>query len=174
MLLLLKKVVCDCANLTRLVRDGNRVWKVRIMTFTKRLFDILVAVVLTISLLPVIFLVSIFILMKDGKPIFFISERMKSPTQGFALVKFRTMTSDPVDSGPSGGHKASRITQTGFFLRRTRLDELPQLWNVLVGDISFVGPRPPLRLYVDKYPDLYGKVLRSCLLYTSPSPRDRG
>lgn len=131
------------------------------MTISKRIFDLLVASLLSVALFPVIVIVAIFILIKDGRPVFFISERMKSTTQGFALVKFRTMKPVIGDSGPSGGDKSSRITSTGHLLRRTRLDEIPQLLNVFRGDISFVGPRPPLRLYVEKFPDLYGEVLKS-------------
>jgi len=65
------------------------------------------------------------------------------------------------NSGPSGGDKSTRITRTGHFLRRSRIDELPQLVNVFRGDISFVGPRPPLRQYVERFPELYAQVLLS-------------
>lgn len=131
------------------------------MTPAKRIFDLVVAVLLSVLLLPVAVVTALAILLLDGGPIFYISERMKSPTTGFALVKFRTMKAAAGDSGVSGGEKSARITRTGPFLRRNRLDEVPQLWNVLRGDISFVGPRPPLRLYVERFPDIYNAVLRS-------------
>ncbi len=131
------------------------------MTASKRIFDLVVAVILSLLLLPVIVIVALCILIKDGRPVLYISERMKSPTVGFGLVKFRSMKPASGDSGVSGGNKSDRITRTGHFLRRTRLDELPQLWNVLRGDISFVGPRPPLRQYVEQFPELYARVLRS-------------
>ena len=131
------------------------------MPLSKRLLDILVAVVLMVLLAPVMLILAAVILILDGGPIFYVSERMKTPTQGFGLIKFRTMRPDSADQGVSGGDKESRITRTGRFLRRSRLDELPQLWNILKGDMSFVGPRPPLRVYVQDYPQIYGLVLRS-------------
>jgi lipopolysaccharide/colanic/teichoic acid biosynthesis glycosyltransferase len=131
------------------------------MTPSKRLFDILAALVLGVLLLPVILAVAATVLLRDGRPVFHVSERMRTPTEGFGLVKFRTMAPVAEDRGVSGADKAARITRTGRFLRRTRLDELPQLWNVLRGDISFVGPRPPLREYVQRFPELYARVLRS-------------
>lgn len=131
------------------------------MTPSKRAFDLLVALVLAVILAPVMLVMALVILVLDGRPIFYISERMKTPTTGFRLVKFRTMKTVASDSGVSGGDKSDRITRTGRFLRRSRLDEVPQLWNVLKGDISFVGPRPPLRQYVERFPAIYGPVLRS-------------
>lgn len=131
------------------------------MPLTKRLLDITAALVLAVPLVPVMAVVALVILITDGRPVFYISERMKTPTRGFQLVKFRTMRSVAADSGVSGGDKAARITPVGAFLRRSRLDEVPQLWNILKGDMSFVGPRPPLRTYVEDYPQIYGPVLRS-------------
>lgn len=131
------------------------------MTFSKRIFDVLIAAVLLVLLLPIVIISSLAILLLDGRPVFYVSERMKSPTVGFQIIKFRTMKPAIDDGGVSGGDKLSRITRTGFFLRRSRLDEIPQLWNVLKGDISFVGPRPPLRQYVERFPKVYEAVLRS-------------
>ena len=131
------------------------------MTPAKRLFDIVVALLLAGGLAPVILLIGLAILTTDGRPIFFVSERMRTPDRAFALVKFRTMKQVTNDPGVTGGDKSWRITRTGHFLRRTRLDELPQIWNVLTGDMSLVGPRPPLRQYVELFPDVYRDVLRS-------------
>lgn len=123
--------------------------------------DLGLAVFLGLILAPVIAGIALWIVLRDGRPVFYLSERMKTPTQPFTLWKFRTMTTARGDSGVSGGDKAARITRTGRVLRRTRLDELPQLFNILRGDISFVGPRPPLRRYVEKHPEIYARVLRN-------------
>ncbi|TKD18382.1 sugar transferase [Rhodobacter capsulatus] len=131
------------------------------MTLTKRLFDIGFALLI----LPVIALIAAFVLLAlaltQGRPYFYAAERMKTPDTAFRLWKFRTMTVVATDAGVSGGDKAGRITPVGRMLRRFRLDELPQLWNILRGDISFVGPRPPLRSYVERFPDIYAEVLKS-------------
>ncbi|HJO52667.1 MAG TPA: sugar transferase [Sulfitobacter pontiacus] len=131
------------------------------MTLRKRIFDLVLAAILSVFLLPVIILTALAILIIDGRPILYVSERMKSPGHGFSLVKFRTMKLSELDSGVSGADKSSRITRTGSFLRKSRLDETPQLWNVLRGDMSFVGPRPPLREYVERFPAIYDRVLKS-------------
>lgn len=131
------------------------------MPLSKRLLDLVVVALIGPPLMVVLVLLVLVILIKDGRPVFYVSERMKTPTQGFDLWKLRTMKPTATDSGVTGGDKVDRMTQTGRFLRRTRMDELPQLWNVLRGDISFVGPRPPLRQYVERFPVLYGKVLQN-------------
>lgn len=130
------------------------------MSLPKRLFDLAMAVVLSFVLLPVIVALAVAIILFDGFPVFYVSERMKGPREAFDLVKFRTMRSAISDHGVSGGDKSARITRTGSMLRAARLDEIPQLWNVLRGDMSFVGPRPPLRMYVNRFPGLYAEVLK--------------
>jgi lipopolysaccharide/colanic/teichoic acid biosynthesis glycosyltransferase len=131
------------------------------MTPLKRCFDVVAATLLGIALLPLMVWVAALILLRDGRPVFYVSERMKTPTEGFGLIKFRTMRPASGDSGVSGGDKRDRLTRTGAMLRARRLDELPQILNVLKGDISLVGPRPPLRLYVERFPDVYARVLQS-------------
>jgi lipopolysaccharide/colanic/teichoic acid biosynthesis glycosyltransferase len=131
------------------------------MSVQKRLMDISLALLLCLILGPVLLILALVVLIKDGRPVFYRSERMKRPDQAFQLWKFRTMSEDRNDSGVTAGYKAARVTKMGHWLRRHRLDELPQLINILRGDMSFVGPRPPLRCYVDMHPALYARVLQN-------------
>ncbi|MEP4037208.1 sugar transferase [Pseudophaeobacter sp.] len=131
------------------------------MTWRKRLFDLFFVTLLIVILGPILLAILIWLLVKEGRPIFYVAERMTTPTRGFGLWKLRTMTVVDEDSGVSGGDKAARITKTGAWLRSKRLDEFPQLWNIFKGDLSFVGPRPPLRQYVEANPEIYAEVLKS-------------
>lgn len=126
----------------------------------RRVFWFLCALGLLILLSPLMLAVALLVLVRDGRPVLYAAERMKAPGEPFRLLKFRTMRAAVNDSGVSGGDKAARITRTGAFLRAKRLDELPQLFNILRGDIAFVGPRPPLGRYVEMFPELYAEVLR--------------
>ncbi|WP_102107549.1 sugar transferase [Oceaniglobus roseus] len=131
------------------------------MTPEKRAFDLVLCLLLAVVLGPLFLLLLLVLLIAGHRPLFYGSERMKTPDTAFTLWKLRTMTVDKSDRGVSGGHKARRVTRIGRLLRRTRLDELPQLWNVIRGDITFVGPRPPLREYVERFPGIYGEVLKA-------------
>ena len=131
------------------------------MTLLKRIFDLFFASLLLVILGPILLGLLIWLWIKEGRPIFYVAERMKTPDQSFDLWKLRTMTVVEDDAGVSGGDKDQRITPTGAWLRAKRLDEFPQLWNILKGDLSFVGPRPPLREYVERYPALYAQVLKT-------------
>lgn len=131
------------------------------MSRRERLFDLIVLVVVSPLVLSGILIGALLVLKRDGRPVFYSSQRMSAPDQQFTLWKLRTMGVSEYDSGVTGGDKANRVTETGGFLRLTRLDELPQAWNVLRGDIRLVGPRPPLPQYVHRFPETYGKVLRS-------------
>ncbi len=134
------------------------------MTPGKRAFDVVLALVLVVVLAVPAAAIALAILLTDGRPVLYRAERMRNPAEGFLLWKFRTMrhaAAGPAERGVSGGDKVARVTRIGRVLRRTRLDEIPQLVNILRGDISFVGPRPPLREYVERFPALYARVLES-------------
>ena len=132
------------------------------MTIEKRLLDLMLALLLGLLLLPVLGALLAALAISEGRPLFYVSERMRSPTRGFGLIKLRTMPigADKV-GGVTGGDKQRKMRRMHRVLRRSRADEIPQLWNVIRGDMSLVGPRPPLRLYVEDYPDLYSAVLQS-------------
>lgn len=131
------------------------------MPLSKRLFDLVLALLLVLLLAVPMALLLLWLLVAEDGPVFFVSERMKTPEVAFRLWKLRTMSNVAKDQGVTGGDKYSRVTRSGVWLRRFRLDELPQLWNILRGDMSFVGPRPPLRCYVERFPQFYGQVLQS-------------
>lgn len=131
------------------------------MTWSKRLFDLAILLMLSWMIIPVLLYAMVLLWRRDGRPLFYVSERMSAPTTPFWFWKLRTMRPDPGDSGVSGGDKVDRLTPTGRLLRRTRADELPQAWNIIRGDLSLVGPRAPLRIYVEAFPEIYARVLRS-------------
>ncbi len=130
---------------------------------SKRAFDLVLAALLMVALSPLMLLTAALLLLVEGRPVLYRGERMRAPGQPFRLVKFRTMAvGADRTGGVTGGDKDKAIlSPLHRLLRRTRIDELPQLWNVLKGDMSLVGPRPPMRRYVEDYPELYARVLRS-------------
>lgn len=130
------------------------------MTLPKRLFDLSLAGILLVLLAPVLLGIALWLRARQGRGVFYAAARAGQGGRPFRLWKFRTMTAAADAGGVSGGDKVARITPQGRFLRRTRLDELPQLWNILRGEMSFVGPRPPLPVYVARFPELYDRVLR--------------
>lgn len=116
----------------------------------KRVFDIMMSLVLIILLSPVILLVAVLVGIKMGWPIFFVQERVGKDNQIFKIYKFRTM-SNSVDKKGQPLSDGMRLTKFGQFLRQTSLDELPELFNILKGEMSFVGPRPLLVEYLLEY-----------------------
>ncbi|MGI3164107.1 polysaccharide biosynthesis protein [Pseudooceanicola sp. 200-1SW] len=127
----------------------------------RRALDLAVTLTLLACLWPLLLLLAALVWLCDGAPVLYPAERMLCPDRPFILWKFRTMAPDPRDRGVTGGDKARRITPLGRHLRRWRLDELPQLWNLLRGEITLIGPRPPLRAHVAARPALFAQVLRS-------------
>lgn len=119
------------------------------MKRSKRIVDITLALVGLTVCLPIFIVISVCIKLDDGGPVFFMQERVGRGGKLFNIVKFRTMRLNADRVGPAITIGADpRITRVGSWLRKTKLDELPQLWNVLVGQMSFVGPRPEVPQYV--------------------------
>ena len=118
----------------------------------KRAFDIVCSFAGIVLLSPVFLILFVWIILDSGQPVFFLQDRVGKDGRLFKLVKFRTMRVDS-HNGPSItiGVRDPRITRAGYWLRRFKLDELPQLFNVLKGDMSLVGPRPELKKFVDLY-----------------------
>ncbi len=129
---------------------------------SKTLFDFVFSLILILFFAPLMLVIALAVKCFDGGSILFSQERVGIDEKLFSIYKFRSM-SEAIEGDTrqvtASGDK--RITPIGKILRRTKLDEMLQLFNILKGDMSFVGPRPEVPRYV-------------CLLYTSPSPRDRG
>jgi lipopolysaccharide/colanic/teichoic acid biosynthesis glycosyltransferase len=116
----------------------------------KRAFDIVFSAGWLIGFAPLLLVVGILVRLKLGSPVLFVQERPGLRAKPFRMVKFRTMTDE---RGPDGEllPDEHRLTSFGRFLRATSLDEFPEMWNVLIGDMSVVGPRPLLMRYVSRY-----------------------
>lgn len=127
----------------------------------KRAFDYLVAAIGLVLLFPVFAVVSILIKVDSSGPIFFRQERIGKGFRPFLIYKFRTMVEDAARRGTAITVGADpRITRVGRFLRQTKIDELPQLVNVLMGEMSLVGPRPEVAHYVEMFREDYGEILQ--------------
>ncbi len=124
-----------------------------IQFFIKRIIDIIASLAGLFFLFPVFILIAIAIKLSSKGPVFFLQDRVGKDTQIFKLVKFRTMVPGAVNMGAGLSITANdpRITRIGVILRKTSLDEIPQLFNVLKGDISLVGPRPTVPQHLVYY-----------------------
>ncbi len=120
------------------------------LQFGKRIFDLTIAILGLIILAVPMALIAISIRIASGSPILFTQERVGKGGQIFYVKKFRTMSVRSVEDSSITVAGDSRVTAIGSYLRRWKLDELPQLWNVLVGEMSLVGPRPDVPGYADK------------------------
>ncbi len=127
----------------------------------KRIFDFTVALVSLIVLIPIFLIIGILIKIDSKGPVFYVQTRVGKGLKPFKLIKFRTMYPNADKMGTlTVGMKDPRITRIGYFLRKYKLDELPQLINVLKGDMSLVGHRPELFSRVDKLPEKWRKYYR--------------
>lgn len=126
----------------------------------KRVFDIVFSLAGLIILLPFLIVIALWVGLSSKGGVFYLQQRVGKGNADFKLFKFRTMYTDSDKKGLlTVGDRDSRITSAGYFLRKYKLDELPQLLNVLFGSMSMVGPRPEVRKYVDMYTDEQKQVL---------------
>jgi len=122
--------------------------------------DIIVSLISIILLLPIFVVIAILIKLDTKGPIFYIQQRVGRDFKKFGLYKFRTMVANADKIGPLvTKDRDPRITRVGYYLRKWKLDELPQFFNVLKGDMSLVGPRPEVERYIDLFRDEYKVIL---------------
>lgn len=125
-----------------------------------RLFDILISFFGLVVLSPVLIIVALIIVIDDPGPVFYRQLRVGRYGRDFRIFKFRSMRVNADKAGLiTVGDRDPRVTRAGYYIRKYKIDELPQLLNVLIGDMSLVGPRPEVRRYVDLYTDEQRRVL---------------
>jgi lipopolysaccharide/colanic/teichoic acid biosynthesis glycosyltransferase len=126
----------------------------------KRTFDLVLAVLFIIVFSPLMILISLYIILDSPGGVIFRQIRVGKNNRDFTILKFRTMFTDSSEKGLlTVGSGDARITRAGRTLRKYKLDEIPQLFNILAGDMSFVGPRPEVRKYVEMYDEEQKKIL---------------
>jgi lipopolysaccharide/colanic/teichoic acid biosynthesis glycosyltransferase len=126
----------------------------------KRVLDIFIAFIVLIVFLPFGIIISLFILLESRGGVFYKQERIGLNGKTFGLLKFRSMRPNADKLGQlTVGERDPRVTNTGHFIRKYKLDEFPQFINVLVGDMSIIGPRPEVKKYVDLYTDEQRAIL---------------
>jgi lipopolysaccharide/colanic/teichoic acid biosynthesis glycosyltransferase len=127
----------------------------------KGFIDLFISVILLLLLLPVFILISLAIMLESGLPVFFSQERVGKNWERFRILKFRTMINGAENIGPSvTSDNDERITTVGKFLRQYKLDELPQLINVIKGEMSIVGPRPEVLKFAQVFSKEYSDILK--------------
>lgn len=125
----------------------------------KRLLDVVISASMLVVLMPLLVIVAILVRLSSRGPILFRQTRVGLGGRDFQLFKFRTMhVQKEASAGSFDAGDDSRVTGLGRFLRTTKIDELPQLWNVLKGEMSIVGPRPEVRKWVDAYSKRWEKI----------------
>lgn len=126
----------------------------------KRIFDIICSIIILFIFFPFGLILSLLIALESKGGVFYRQERIGKNGVPFKLFKFRSMRKDADKSGKlTVGMRDARITRTGYFIRKYKLDEFPQFINVILGDMSIVGPRPEVREYTDLYTDEQRQIL---------------
>ena len=125
----------------------------RISLFFKRLFDIIIAFIVLVILSPIMLVSGVLVGVTSKGPVFYLQKRIGRYGKPFSIIKFRTMVqnADQLGAQVTVGENDPRITKVGNALRTTRIDEFPQMINILKGDMSLVGTRPEVPRYVEKY-----------------------
>lgn len=140
------------------------------MKLSKRIMDVMLILIAVPVVAPVFLIVSLIIKVHDGGPVFFVQERVGYKASMFRMFKFRTMVQDADREGRLiTVANDARVTKVGYWLRKSKLDELPQLINVLRGDMSLVGPRPEVAKYVAMYSGEQRRVLELVPGITDPA-----
>ena len=148
----------------------ENIQKKKVSLFLKLFFDKVLALLMLIPLSPIILGIAIWIKLDSEGPVFYRQERITTYGRTFKIFKFRTMVKDADKMGAAVTQQNDpRISKVGHKLRKVRLDELPQLINVLIGDMSFVGVRPEVAKYVDRYTDEMNATLLLPAGITSPA-----
>jgi lipopolysaccharide/colanic/teichoic acid biosynthesis glycosyltransferase len=139
------------------------------MPFFRRAFDFTFALAGLILISPLLPLIAVAIMLEDGGPILYSQTRVGRNFRAFRLHKFRTMVTGADSGSLLTAPCDARITRVGRFLRRYKLDELPQVWNVIKGDMQLVGARPEVARYVEMFRSLYEQILRDPPGITDPA-----
>lgn len=146
-----RQVMLDSINPSWMVfgQGFSQGWVRNVM---KRAFDLVASLILLILTLPIMLVTMIWIILEDGMPVFYRQQRVGQDGRVFSIIKFRSMKNDAEKDGTPRWAAAhdDRITRVGHIIRKLRIDELPQIFNVLKGEMSFVGPRPERPFFVDK------------------------
>src|SRR6266700_5673187 len=139
------------------------------MTRLSRLFNVVCCASGLLVVSPLFALIAFAIKSDDGGPVFYLQRRVGMQFKPFRIVKFRTMTPGADQAGLLTAPSDARVTRCGRLLRRYKLDELPQLWNVIQGDMQLVGPRPEVEAYVCQFHDEYSVLLNEPPGITDPA-----
>ncbi|WP_346916279.1 sugar transferase [Clostridium sp.] len=144
---------------------SNMFW-IKIYEKTKRLLDIMLCLIVFPLGIVLVAIATIFIKIESKGPVFYVQERLGKSGKVFKLYKLRSMIVDAEKEGAQWAEKNDpRVTKVGKFIRKTRVDEIPQLWNIFKGDMSIVGPRPERKVFYDKF-ECEGIPYRRRLLVT--------
>ncbi|MDR2408921.1 MAG: sugar transferase [Bacteroidales bacterium] len=127
--------------------------------YGKRILDLCIGIPLFIGILPILFIVGLLVFLMSGGPILFFQERLAINGRKFLIIKFRTMNTMKKKNGGEIFADHPDVTWIGKLLRRTKIDELPQLWNIIYGDLSFIGPRPLLPESINQFTEIARKRL---------------